>query len=97
MKYPFEKIEITSSANFNDEFSVNENLSSLFLIRNFLGNGEFEFKTIEETNLEEIPADNLEFLLREKPTIDDKHIFTIKLTKSNSVEIILEIEEVTWL
>jgi len=96
MKYPFEKIELTSNANFNDEFSANENLSSLFLIRSFLGNGEFEFKTIEETDLEEIPAENIEFLLKEKPTIDDKHIFTIKMTKSNSEEIILEIEEVTW-
>lgn len=96
MKYPFEKIEITSDAHFNDEFSANENLSSLFLIRNFLGNGEFEFKTIEEMDLEKIQTINVEFLLKEKPTIEDKHIFTIKMTKSNSEEIIVEIEQITW-
>lgn len=96
MKHPLEKIEITSNANFNNEFSANDNLSSLFLISNFLGNGEFEFKPIEATNLEEIQTLNLEFLLKEKPTMADKHTFTIKMTKTNSEKIVVEIEEITW-
>lgn len=96
MKYPFEEIEITSSSNFNNDFSSNENLISLFQIRKFLGNGEFEFVSIEEINLEEIQTINVELLLTEKPTIDESHVFTIKMVKSNEEEIIIEIEEISW-
>lgn len=96
MKHPFEKIEITSSADFNNELSANNDLTEMFLIRTFTGNGNFEFKSIGETNFEEFPTTNMEFLLRERPTVDNKHTFTIRMTKSNSEEIVLEIEEIIW-
>jgi len=96
MKYPFEKIEITSKTDFNNEFSANDDLSSLFLIGRFLGDGEFEFKSIDETELEDIQTINVEFLLSEKPTIDEEHSFTIRVTKSNGEKIVVEIEEITW-
>lgn len=96
MKYPFEKIEITSKTDFNNEFFANDNLSSLFLIRVFLGDGEFGFKPIGDIELEEIQTTDLGFLLSERPTINKKHSFTIKLTKSNGEEIAVEIVEITW-
>ena len=50
MKFPFEKIEITSNDNFNDQYSANENLFQLFEIEEFKGMGEFEYKKFSDVN-----------------------------------------------
>lgn len=96
MKYPFEKIEITSSSDFNNESSANENLAPLFQIRKFLGNGEFEFVNISEIKLEEFRGDYIELMLSERPTNVLTHNFQLKLTKSNQEEIVLKTQDITW-
>lgn len=96
MKYSFDKIEITSSADFNSEFLANENLNSLFLIKKFMGNDGFELSKINEVELTEFSSNYLELVLNERPTVDMGHQFNIKLTKSNEGEIIVGTEEVTW-
>ena len=94
MKHPIERIEIRSNTDFNDEFSSNKNLIDLFQIRKFIGNGEFELQPLSEQ--EEIQSDNLVLELHERPTISMAHSFSIKLIKSNTQEINIEIEEIIW-
>jgi len=96
MKYPFQNIQITSDVDFKEGFLADENLASLFQVRKFLGNGEFEFMKIEESNLKDISYGDVRLWLLEKPTIALNHQFKIKLTKSNEEEITVETEEIIW-
>ncbi len=96
MKYPFEKFEITSSSDFNNENSANDNLAHLFQIKKYLGNGEIEFVHISEIKLDDLRGDYFELMLSERPTIELTHNLQLKLTKSNHEEIVIETQDITW-
>lgn len=96
MKYPFEKIEIISDVNFSSKLPAKEDLTSLFQIKIFSRNGGFNFVPVEEIDFKERQTTNIEFLLKERPEMEDTHSFTIKLVKSNEEEIIIKTEEIIW-
>lgn len=97
MKFPFEKIEITSNADFNDEYKVNSNLFELFEIKQYKTLGLVEYVKLSDVILEEIYGDFIELRLSQRPMASLKHNFTFKFTKSNKEEIIVETGEITWL
>ena len=97
MKFPFEKIEITSNADFNDEYKVNSNLFELFEIKQYKTLGQVEYVKLSDVILEEIFGDFIELRLSQRPMASLKYNFTFKFTKSNKEEIIVETGEITWL
>jgi len=98
MKYPLQNIEITSTSRFNDAFGPNEDLKTLFTMKKFIRgtNNDSEFVPIKDINFAENPNRWFEFLLTERPTNEQNHNFTIKLTKTNEEIVTVVIEEITW-
>jgi len=98
MKFPFNKLEITSSSDFDDQHFADDDLASLFLWRKISEVGELELVEISNIRNEVFPGEfeAIEFVLNKRPTLDLKHKFKIKLTKSNGEEINIETEEVEW-
>lgn len=96
MKYPFQKIEITSSADFNADHLAGEDLLDLFLIRRFVGNGEFEFVNSNDLDLQKLAGQDIELALDEAPEMASTHTFKISLTKSNGEVIIVETGAINW-
>lgn len=96
MKYPFNAFEITSTAHFNEAYPANEDLSALFQIRRFIGNGQFDLIPLQDANFSEIRTLDMELILPISPTLDKSHRFTIKMVKSNQEEIVVETDVVSW-
>ncbi len=95
MKFPFEKIEITSSEDFNDNHLKGELLNDLFEISLFIGNGKFELVPL--TSQSKINEGDIKLILPERPHNMQEHTFTIKLIKSNSDTIEVQTDKVSWI
>ena len=93
MKFPFEKIEITSDKDFNNTHLSNTLLNDLFKMSLYKGQNKFDLSPIV---LSEIKGGELMLVLSERPTIEKKQSFKIKLTKSNKEEIVVETSEISW-
>lgn len=96
MKYPFESIEITSAANFNDEYPAAQNLAPLFQIMKFLGDGKFEMVPLAEADLAAFRGDDVTLIISERPTAVFTHQLQLKLRKSNQETITVTTTDITW-
>jgi hypothetical protein len=95
MKFPFEKIEITSNEDFDAGHLKGELLNDLFKIRVFTGNGKFEIEPL--TAQTELSKGDIKLILSERPQNSQEHIITIKLVKSNSDTIEVQSDKVSWI
>jgi hypothetical protein len=95
MKFPIKNVEITSNANFNDQYSTGEDLANLFQIKKPVPNtGISKFFPLPEQD--ELQGENFLLLLTERPTEDSIHQFTFKLTKSDNTVMTMTTETVRW-
>ena len=97
MKFPFEKIEISSNKDFDSNHLSNQLLNDLFKMKKYKGydkaGDNFELVPI---NLSDVNFGEINLVLSGRPKIVKKHIFKIRLVKSNKEEIVIETNEIEW-
>jgi hypothetical protein len=97
MKYPFDTIEITSNANFDSNHFSGTLLNNLFKMKYFDRNTFANTPKIDSISTENLKFGDVFLILHEKPSIDKKHKFKIRLVKSNNEVIEVTTEEIEWL
>ena len=94
MKYPITKIEFISNADFNNDFPANTILNNLITINAWIDDVGYKYMKLDEYDLSETIWSDI--YITSYPTIDKKHIFTVKIIKINGDTIIANSEEIIW-
>lgn len=96
LKFPIEKIEITSDSDFDDTHLAGDDLTDLFRLQSNR-NPPNQFVSIaEQLPLQLLYFSSIETVLLSHPTLDKTHVFTFHLTKSNGETVLVECEAIQW-
>ncbi len=94
MKYNIVEVSITSSSDFDNTHLANEPLEDLFEYEVFMGDGQFEYRSLNDLN--DYSSDHLTLKLVPRPTMELSHVFNVKVTKSNGEVMEVVTNEITW-
>jgi hypothetical protein len=80
LKFPINKIEVTSDSDFNAEFPANTILNEIIMLRKWTTDNDYILTTVNNIDKGQ---DWTWMFIKERPTLSKSHKLTIKLFKSN--------------
>jgi hypothetical protein len=93
LKFPINKIEVTSDSDFNADFPANTVLNEIIMMRKWTKDNDFELTSINNIDNGQ---DWTWMFIKERPTLSKSHKLTIKLFKSNGDIIIGTSDLIEW-
>lgn len=94
MKHHIVEVSITSASDFDSTHASNVPLTDLFEYEVFLGEGQIEYRNLNELN--DYSSDNLTLRLVARPSLELTHVFKVNVTKSNGEILEVGTKEITW-